>query len=155
MPISTSVVVSAIVRNQHAEFLLIPHPVRGWEPPGGRIEPGEDLAASLVREVWEETGLNIRIGALMGVYQNIGDISRLIFVFAGEVASGDMETGGESLAVGWFSAAQALTAISHPGTLHRFQELLMFKPGQISYHSFTRSQNNASSEYLVHTQRIL
>lgn len=90
----------------------------------------------------------------MGVYQSIGDISRLMFVFGGEVASGEMITSGESLAVGWFSAAQALALISHPGTLHRFQDLLMFQPGQIRYHSFTSNQNNASSEYLVYTQRI-
>ena len=35
-----------------------------WELPGGKIRPGEDHAAALVREVQEETGLAIRVGGL-------------------------------------------------------------------------------------------
>ena len=35
-----------------------------WELPGGKILPAEDHAAALVREVEEETGVAIRVGAL-------------------------------------------------------------------------------------------
>lgn len=35
-----------------------------WELPGGKILPDEDHAAALVREVEEETGVAIRVGAL-------------------------------------------------------------------------------------------
>lgn len=35
-----------------------------WELPGGKIEPGEDHAAALVREVEEETGIGVRVGDL-------------------------------------------------------------------------------------------
>jgi 8-oxo-dGTP diphosphatase len=35
-----------------------------WELPGGKIEPGEDHAAALVREVDEETGIGVRVGDL-------------------------------------------------------------------------------------------
>lgn len=35
-----------------------------WELPGGKIAPGEDHAAALVREVEEETGIGIRVGRL-------------------------------------------------------------------------------------------
>lgn len=35
-----------------------------WELPGGKIEPGEDHAAALVREVVEETGIGVRVGDL-------------------------------------------------------------------------------------------
>ncbi len=34
-----------------------------WDLPGGRPDPGEDHGATLMREVREETGLEIRIGA--------------------------------------------------------------------------------------------
>ena len=38
-------------------------PGRGlWSVPGGRVEPGEDDAAALVREMWEETGLRVDSG---------------------------------------------------------------------------------------------
>jgi ADP-ribose pyrophosphatase YjhB (NUDIX family) len=42
-------------------------PGRGlWSVPGGRVEPGEDDAAALVREMREETGLEVAPGALVG-----------------------------------------------------------------------------------------
>ena len=37
--------------------------------PGGHILPGEAFAASVVREVWEETGLRIEKPKLCGVRQ--------------------------------------------------------------------------------------
>ena len=38
-----------------------------WCVPGGGAVPGEPLTATLRREVWEETGLDIHPGALAGV----------------------------------------------------------------------------------------
>lgn len=37
--------------------------------PGGHVEPGESFAESVVREVWEETGLTIENPRLCGVKQ--------------------------------------------------------------------------------------
>ena len=36
-----------------------------WEFPGGKVEPGEDLATALVREIREELGCKIRVGKLV------------------------------------------------------------------------------------------
>lgn len=36
-----------------------------WDLPGGRPEPGEEHRAALVREVREETGLAVEVGALV------------------------------------------------------------------------------------------
>ena len=45
-------------------------PGRGlWSVPGGRVEPGEDDAAALVREMAEETGLLVKPGELVGRVQ--------------------------------------------------------------------------------------
>ena len=37
-----------------------------WSVPGGRVEAGEDLAAAVVREVTEETGLTVVAGPEAG-----------------------------------------------------------------------------------------
>jgi 8-oxo-dGTP diphosphatase len=62
--------VGAVVRDDAGRLLLIRRghePSRGlWSLPGGRVEPGETLEAAVVREVREETGLEVRVGAAVG-----------------------------------------------------------------------------------------
>jgi 8-oxo-dGTP diphosphatase len=43
-----------------------------WEFPGGKVEPGETEAQSLVREVEEELGLRIRVGRWLTGAEEIG-----------------------------------------------------------------------------------
>ena len=48
-------------------------PAETWDPPGGRMERGEDLTTAVIREVAEETGLAVQVGgpcyALLTVYK--------------------------------------------------------------------------------------
>lgn len=43
-----------------------------WSVPGGRVEPGETLAEAVVREVGEETGLEVVCEDLIGWVERIG-----------------------------------------------------------------------------------
>ena len=42
-----------------------------WEPPGGTLEPNEEVLEGLQREVREEIGLTIKEPQLSGVYKNM------------------------------------------------------------------------------------
>jgi 8-oxo-dGTP diphosphatase len=65
--------VGGLLYDDEGRLLLIQRgnePGRGlWSVPGGRVEPGEDDAAALVREMQEETGLTVAPGPLVGSVQ--------------------------------------------------------------------------------------
>src|SRR3954452_14318847 len=62
--------VGGLAYDEAGRLLLVQRanePGRGlWSVPGGRVEPGEDDAAALVRELAEETGLAVQAGDLVG-----------------------------------------------------------------------------------------
>jgi 8-oxo-dGTP diphosphatase len=48
-------------------------PFRGfWALPGGRVEPGETVEQTIVREVKEETGLDVAVVRKVGEYHEAG-----------------------------------------------------------------------------------
>ncbi|MBN1876916.1 MAG: NUDIX domain-containing protein [Anaerolineae bacterium] len=86
-----------------------------WAVPGGYMEPGESVIEACVREVWEETGIQIRVKRLAAVYTNPhlvaeypdGNCVQVVFLhFAAESIGGDLCTSEESPEVGYFSYAE-------------------------------------------------
>ena len=51
------------------KLLLVGDSPKYWYTPGGRLEVGESLADCVVREVFEETGLRIKVGRLVHVFE--------------------------------------------------------------------------------------
>lgn len=65
-------VAAVILDDAGSRVLLIQRRDNGrWEPPGGVLELDETFEEGLRREVREETGVEIEVEALTGVYKNM------------------------------------------------------------------------------------
>ena len=83
-PVPTWYFALVVVRLGH-RFLLTQERRYGatWSVPGGRVEPGETLAAAAVREVLEETGVPIKLDGVLRVEHSPSEGSariRVIFI---------------------------------------------------------------------------
>jgi 8-oxo-dGTP diphosphatase len=105
--------VAGLVTNENNEVLLVKSPKRGWEFPGGMVEPGESLQEALIREIFEESGIHVTITGFIGVYKNINrDIVNLDFCCKYEF--GIPTTSEESLEVGWFPMNEVVQIMENP-----------------------------------------
>ncbi|HEY7325650.1 MAG TPA: NUDIX hydrolase [Streptosporangiaceae bacterium] len=107
--------VGAVIRDDAGRLLMILRghdPGKGlWSIPGGRIEPGETPEHAVVREVREETGLEVSCGPLLGTAELPGlggaivDIrDYLAFLDPGSV---EAAAGDDAAAVRWVTDAEA------------------------------------------------
>ena len=81
-------------------------PFKGyWDIPGGFLEPGEHPEAGAMREIFEETGLQIQLGDLLGIFMDIyetsGDPTLNIF-YTATVAGGEARPGSDATHLQWF-----------------------------------------------------
>ena len=115
--------VAALVTNEQGQILLVNSPWRGWEYPGGLIEPGETFQEALHREVREETGVEIEITGFVGICKNIErDIVNIDFT--ARYIGGELQTSPESTEVIWADPKEAIEKITFPLTKKRMKNML-------------------------------
>ncbi len=83
-----------------------------WGLPGGYVDRGEVVEKAAAREVWEETGLVVETGDLIGLFSESGD-PVMVAVYAARETGGTMEAGPEALEVEFFSI-DALPELAFP-----------------------------------------
>ena len=123
--------VSAVVRNERGEVLLARRADTGrWSLVSGILEPGEQPAVGLAREIEEETGVVAEVEALAMVwtlpeltYPNGDRAQYLDLCFLARHVSGEARVNDdESIEVGWFEL-DALPAL--PDRQLRYLELAL------------------------------
>jgi len=81
-----------------------------WELPGGKAEPGEELAACLEREIAEELGVRVRVTRGLGAAEGLTPDGRPLRLHAFACALGQgRPQPREHRELRWLSLEQALT----------------------------------------------
>jgi 8-oxo-dGTP diphosphatase len=113
---------SVIVLNENNEILLM-RGRRGWEMPQGCVEEGETIRDAAIREVKEETGIEVELICFCGLYQNItrGVCNN---IFTGKPVGGTLTTSIESDEVGYFSLEEARKMITWGNFMERIDMAL-------------------------------
>ena len=132
-PTANSVVPSvvAIVQDNHGRVLMI-HKTDNdlWALPGGGHEIGESIAESVVREVEEETGFDVEVVTLTGIYTNPqhvmayedGEVRQQFSIaFSARLVGGTARTSSESKRVEWLSPDELAELPMHPSMRLRMQ----------------------------------
>ncbi len=110
--------VAVLAFDEQQRVALVHHAeVDAWTLPGGAMEPCEVPADAAVREMWEETGLDVDLLRVIGVYggsefvttyRNGDRVAFAMIVFEAKVRGGTLRPDGEeTLDVGWFSRSEA------------------------------------------------
>jgi ADP-ribose pyrophosphatase YjhB (NUDIX family) len=125
---------SAVVADEAGAILLIERTDNGlWTIPGGGMEVGETIAHTAIREVKEETGFDVAVQRLVGIYSDPGHVieysngevrQQFSVCFACAVTGGQLATSSESRRVGFFTPEDIKAMPIHDSIRRRIRNYL-------------------------------
>lgn len=95
-------IVQAVIVRDGSVLLARRRNLRGWELPGGNIDPGEAPEAALRREVREETGLDVEAESLSGIYRRSGFLPHRARVYRCRILGGTLCPSDETPQLAWW-----------------------------------------------------
>ncbi|MHB8245348.1 MAG: NUDIX hydrolase [Acidimicrobiales bacterium] len=106
--------VAAVVREGDKVLLIRrgTEPEAGrWSVPGGRVEAGETLEDAVQREVFEEAGIGVDVGPLLGYVEHVSGGEHFVildFVASPGLGCGGLQpsAGDDAAEAGWFRACE-------------------------------------------------
>jgi 8-oxo-dGTP diphosphatase len=107
-----------------------------WTMPGGTLDFGESLTHCAIREVREETGLQIRITGLIGTYTDPhiliaysdGEVRQeFTFVYAAEIESGVLKIDDESKETAWVPLSSAVEVQLAKSQRRRLKDVVEYR----------------------------
>jgi 8-oxo-dGTP diphosphatase len=101
-----------------------------WSFPAGFVERGEPVERAAAREAREETGLDVVVGDLVGLYSSEGE-TVVLAVYEARSAVGEPRAGDDLVQVGWFAFSD-LPELAFPRDQRILDEWLSAQPSQSS-----------------------
>lgn len=133
-PNSIVIAVSAFVQVTGGEVLMIRRTDNDlYALPGGRHELGETMTDAVLRETREETGYEIEVDGLVGIYSNPNHVmsyddgevrQEFSICFRGHVVGGEARTSSESSEVVWIRPDDLDYVSVHPSIRMRIDHAL-------------------------------
>ncbi|MEU5760368.1 NUDIX domain-containing protein [Nocardia sp. NPDC047648] len=131
-PNSIKVAVSALVRDSEGKILMIHRTDNDrYSIPGGGLEAGETVTEALVREVKEETGIDVQVTGLIGIFSNPehviayddGEVRQEFSIcFRADPVGGQLRTSSESKEVRWVAPSDVSSLDVHPSIALRIDQ---------------------------------
>jgi ADP-ribose pyrophosphatase YjhB (NUDIX family) len=125
---------SAVVADSEGRILLARRRDNDlWTIPGGAMEPGETIAQCAVREVKEETGVDVEVVALVGIYSNPNHVveysdgevrQQFSICFACRPTGGTPAGSDETSEVAYFTSDEIVGLEVHPSIRLRIAHYL-------------------------------
>jgi 8-oxo-dGTP diphosphatase len=101
--------------------------------PKGKVDPGETLAETAVREIFEETGIRVSLGVPVGVsrYRMPSKRQKIVHYWSAEATDAAIRSSAfvpnrEIAALEWVSAKKALKRLSYPVDIEILENFLKF-----------------------------
>ena len=130
-PTSIVVAASAFVLDDRGRLLMIRRTDSGLHAlPGGRHELGETMTGTAVRETAEETGIDIEVTGLIGIYSNPAHVvafsdgevrQEFSICFRARPVGGEPRPSDESSEVRWVERDELLELDVHPSIRLRIE----------------------------------
>lgn len=143
MIMPTHIVAAAgVVENDKGEILLVNTYHAGWVFPGGQVEVGENLIDAVIREIKEESGINVAVNKLFAISSNTGinkgyngvkEVpTKVMMDFICTFVDGKLCISDENSESCWVKKDKVLDMITAPAIRQRFQAYLNFD-GNVQY----------------------
>jgi ADP-ribose pyrophosphatase YjhB (NUDIX family) len=128
---TVAVAVSAFIQDDRGRILMIRRTDNNlYSIPGGQLEPGETLTQATMREVREETGIDIEVTGIIGIYSNPNHViayddgevrQEFSICFRARPIRGVPHTSQESSEVDWIEITKLDRMDVHPSIRRRIQ----------------------------------